>query len=106
MEPKDLPPNSMILRMDILSDGDLKIYSAYHFGDELTDEECLYYESLLNGLNYTLNMGPELCSSIGAMATDLGQFESEEEFVFEPDEELIKAVSDTKVVLFNKKKLH
>lgn len=106
MEPKDLPKNSMMLRMDILESGDLKIYSAQHFGDELTDEECTYYMNLLTGLNYTLNFGTDYAVALGAMVTHLGELEAEDEFVFEPDDELIQAVEDAKVVPFDKGKLN
>lgn len=106
MDPKDLPKNSMMLRMDILESGDLQIYSAQHFGDELTDEECTYYMNLLTGLNYTLNFGTDYAVALGAMVTHLGELEAEDEFVFEPDDELIQAVEDAKVVPFDKGKLN
>tara|TARA_R110000796_G_scaffold170000_1_gene286840 strand:- start:442 stop:720 length:279 start_codon:yes stop_codon:yes gene_type:complete len=92
--------------MDILESGDLKIYSAQHFGDELTDEECTYYMNLLTGLNYTLNFGTDYAVALGAMVTHLGELEAEDEFVFEPDDELIQAVEDAKVVPFDKGKLN
>lgn len=106
MEPKDLPKNSMMLRMDILDSGDLKIYSAQHFGDELTDEECRYYENLVTGLNYTLNFGTDYAVALGALVNHVGELEAEDEFVFEPDDELIQAVADAKVVPFDKDKLN
>ena len=106
MEPKDLPKNSMMLRMDILDSGDLQIYSAQHFGDDLTEEECDYYMNLLTGLNYTLNFGTDYAVALGAMVTHLGEMEAEDEFVFEPDDELLQAVADSKVVAFDKKKLN
>jgi hypothetical protein len=92
--------------MDILESGDLQIYSAQHFGDELTDEECTYYMNLLTGLNYTLNFGTDYAVALGAMVTHLGELEAEDEFVFEPDDELIQAVEDAKVVPFDKGKLN
>ncbi len=106
MDPKDLPKNSMMLRMDIQHNGDLKIYSAHHFGDELTDEECRYYDNLVTGLNYTLNFGTDYVVALGAMVNHLGELEAEDEFIFEPDDELIKAVADTKVVPFDKDKMN
>jgi hypothetical protein len=106
MEPKDLQKNSMMLRMDILPSGDLKIYSAQHFGDDITDEEARYYEALLTGLNYALNFGTDFCVGLGTMVLELGEMEAEEEFIFEPDEELKQAVADAKVIKFNKDKMN
>jgi hypothetical protein len=106
MELKDLPKNSMLLRMDILESGDLQIYTAQNFGDELTDEECTYYMNLLTGLNYTLNFGTDYAVALGATVSHLGELEAEDEFVFEPDDELIQAVADAKVVPFDKDKLN
>ena len=106
MEPKDLPLNSLMLRMDILESGDLKIYSAHHFAEDLTDEECTYYLNLITGLNYTLNFGTDYAVSLGAMVNHLGELEAEDEFVFEPDDELIQAVADAKIVPFDKKKMN
>lgn len=106
MDPKDLQKNSMMLRMDIMPSGDLKIYSAQHFGDELTDEECRYYENLVTGLNYTLNFGTDYAVALGSLVNHLGELEAEEEFVFEPDDELRQAVADAKVVPFDKDKMN
>lgn len=106
MDPKDLPKNSMMLRMDILPTGDLKIYSAQHFGDDLTDEECRYYENLVTGLNYVLNFGTDFAISLGGLVEYAGELEAEEEFIFEPDEELRQAVADAKVVPFDKDKMN
>jgi hypothetical protein len=37
---------------------------------------------------------------------ELGEMEAEEEFIFEPDEELKQAVADAKVIKFNKDKMN
>jgi len=96
----------MMLRMDIQEGGDIDIYSAQHFGDDLSEEDCLYYQNLLTGLNYTLNFGTDYAVALGAMVNHLGEMEAEDEFVFEPDDELLKAVADKKIVPFDKKKMN
>jgi|TARA_R110000765_G_scaffold96506_3_gene181735 uncharacterized protein YlaN (UPF0358 family) len=106
MDPKDLPKNSMMLRMDILDSGDLKIYTAQHFGDDLTEEQCVYYMNVLTGLNYVLNFGTEFAVNLGELVDYTGELEAEEEFVFEPADELLQAISDAKIVPFDKKKLN
>lgn len=106
MQPSELQKNSMVLLMDILETGDLKISSAYHFGDDLLDDECAYFEGLLTGLTYMLNKSPDLLVHIGTMVNDLGVMEAEDEFVFEPDEELQQAVEDAKVVRLHKDRLN
>lgn len=106
MHPKDLPVNSMMIRMDIEDNGDLKIYTAHHFGDNLTDEECEYYENLLTGLNYVLNFGTDFAKNIGGLVHYTGELEAEEEFIFEPDEKLKQAVADAKVIKLHKDKMN
>ncbi len=105
MDVTDIPHNSMILRMDILESGDLKIYTAYRFNDELTDEQCEYLQGLLEGLNYFLNVGTDFAVALGHMVNKLDEFEGEE-IIFEPDDDLKQAVADAKVIPINKNKLN
>lgn len=106
MHPKDLPENSMMLRMDIQDSGELIIYTAHHFGEDLSEEDCEYFESVLNGLNYVLNFGTEFAKNVGLLVKYTGDLEAEHEFVFEPDEELKEAVADAKIVKLHKDKLN
>lgn len=106
MDVRELQPNSMMIRMDILGDGDLRIVTAQHFSDDLTDEECHAYMAILTGLNAVLNMGTDFVMALGNMVTHMGDLEAEDEFIFEPDEELRKAVADAKVIPFDKNKIN
>lgn len=93
-----VPLNSMFINMQILADGDLRISSGSRFDDEMSDEECMYYMDLVNGLNMLLTMATEFVIHTGTMARVVADVEFGDEIGFEPDEELLEAMADAKVV--------
>lgn len=106
MDPRDLPANSMMLRFDIQADGDLRIIEAQHFGDDIAEEAALEYMSLVRGLVAILNFSSDFVIGIGSMAMYVDALEAEDEIAFEPDEELLEAMADAKIVPFNKNKMN
>ena len=82
--------------------GTFRLRPFSHFGDEVSPEEREYYENIVEGIAHQISHSAESLESIGAMLREL----ADPEFVFEPDEELKEAIADSKVVAFDKKKLH
>tara|TARA_R110002153_G_scaffold16836_2_gene59097 strand:- start:1956 stop:2276 length:321 start_codon:yes stop_codon:yes gene_type:complete len=105
---KDFPQldlNTLMLQMRILDDGDLEVFVGQNLPDDMSEEEAQFYSDLLNGLHMTLNTSVEHLIFIGQMLRTLAE-EEEDELVFEPDEALLDAIADSKVVSINKKKLN
>lgn len=97
--------NTLNLRMRVMDDGDLEVFVGQNLSEELSEEEVRYYSDLLNGLHMTLNTSVEHLIFVGQMMRALAE-DDEDELVFEPDEALLDAIADKKVIPINKKKMH
>jgi len=109
MEPEKLPPNSMMLMLQIKDEGDLSIACGHSLEEELGEESIQYLQDMLTGLFLSFDNLIDMFAAIGAMSryTEELRDELESEGVsFEPDEELLQAIQDAKVIPFNKKKMH
>jgi len=102
----DLEENTLLLRLKILDDDEIEVAYGHSLSEDFDEDKALYFIDLLNGLNLSLNTSMDHFSVIGRMLRDLQESEEEEEWVFEPDEELLEARANKKIIPFNKNKLN
>jgi len=102
----DLEENTLLLRLKILDDDEIEVAYGHSLSEDFDEAKALYFIDLLNGLNLSLNTSMDHFSVIGRMLRDLQESEVEASRVFEPDEELLEARADKKIIPFNKNKLN
>lgn len=105
MKPENLPPNSMAIVMSAVEDGDMDVYCIHSFDEDYDEDTANYYLDILNGLNLALENSFEFLVLAGAMDRMLKESQ-DEEISFEPDDELLKAMAERKVIPLNRKKLN
>jgi hypothetical protein len=93
-----VPENSMFLLMRVLEDGDLRVIVGRKFDEAMPEDEYLYYMDLLNGLNMILSTAPAMVMHFGTLARNVAEYEEQDGIAFEPDEELLEAIAESKVV--------
>lgn len=98
IDESNIPDNSMFMLMQILEDGDLRVMAGRKISDDMPEDEYLYYVDLLNGLNMILSMAPALVLQYGTLSRVVAEYEEQDGIAFEPDEELLEAIADAKVV--------
>ena len=101
----EMPLDTLHLRLRVLDDGDLEVFCGHNLSEDMNEDEALYYMDMLNGLHMTLNASVDHLVMQGQMLRAL-QEQEEDELVFEPDEELLKAIADKKILPFDKKKMN
>jgi|TARA_R110000822_G_scaffold130589_1_gene267188 hypothetical protein len=106
MNKKDIPENTVIMTTKISSDGHMDIAIGHNITlDEFDDETLEFIESFIDGLNVQLDSGMDTLLTMGRMSRmirDLTEEQSEVEF--EPDEELLDAIHEAKVISLSTKK--
>ena len=98
IDENSIPDNTMFLFMQVLEDGDLRVMAGRKFDEDMPEDEYLYYTDLLNGLNMVLSMAPALVLHFGTLSRNVAEYEEQDGIVFEPDEELLEAIADAKVI--------
>tara|TARA_R110002096_G_scaffold23779_1_gene75511 strand:- start:586 stop:918 length:333 start_codon:yes stop_codon:yes gene_type:complete len=105
--------NKLVFHLKVLDKEQISITFGFDLDENLEEgdiEACTY---LLHGLSailreqqsYVLDRGQhEYESTVSEMILD--EIENNEEILFEPDEELLQAIREAKVVPFKKTKLH
>jgi len=109
MTPEELPENSMMLMLQLKDEGDMSIMCGHNLSEELGEETIHHLQDMLTGLFLSFDNLIDLYALIGAMSRYADELRDElegEGVSFEPDEELLKAIQDAKVIPFNKKKMH
>jgi len=104
----DLPENTMSLVMQIGDDDTVKVILACNLSAEMDEDDANYYVNLIHGIQESLPLMSDHFAEVGAktrIIDALMEASEGEGIVFEPADELVDAVHDTKVVAF-KKKLH
>jgi hypothetical protein len=99
--------NGMALIVEIEDEKRAKVMTSWNFEKDFGDDFAQFNADLITGLEYMMRSAPEAMSQIGAMVRFIAEIDDELddcEIVFEPDEALVKAVSQSKVVEFNPKK--
>lgn len=109
MTKKQPPNNSMSVQMLISENaedrGSMNIGVAHNLSDDMPEDEQTFYLDVLNGLVSHLNTSIESLAFTGMILRQLAEYEEDEEggIEFEPDEKLLKAVENGKVIQLNKK---
>lgn len=111
MDRADIPVNSMKLVLLFDEDsGEMNVRSEFHLSETMDPEQAQFLADVFNGLYLGFEPMIETFAYIGQVTRLTAELENElsnrEDFVFEPDPNLIQAVSDARVVPFNKKKLN
>ena len=99
----NLPENSIHVMITLNpDDGSMTLSSQGNIPDDLDPEYVKAMMDISNGLCMILENGVEYLATTGSILTALEE-EMSEEVVFEPDDELLDAVSDAKIIDFSKK---
>lgn len=109
MKPEELPNNSMMFMIQIRDDGELSVMSGNNLTKDLDEEQIEYFNDIMTGMFLSFDSMMNLYAYIGQMASvseELYNELQEREIDFEPDEELLKAIKDSKIIPFDKKKLN
>ena len=107
MTPEQLQPNSLLLILQLQDDGDLSIACGHKLEDDLDEEVITFLEDVSTGMFVSFEQLINLFALVGSMARYAEELQDEVgEVEFEPDEELVKAIKDAKIIPFNKNKLN
>ena len=99
----NLPENSIHVMLTLDPDsGSMTLSSQGNIPETLDPEYVKAMTDISNGLCMILENGVEYLATTGSLLTQLEE-EMSEEVVFEPDDELLDAVSDAKIIDFSKK---
>ena len=102
----NLPLNTMSLVMHINDDDTVQVVVACNISELMGEDNAHYYVNLIHGLQECLPLMSDHFAEIGAKTRTIDalmEASEQEGIVFEPADELLDAVHDTKVVAFNKK---
>lgn len=103
--------NTMNICLTIdLEDEVIDVGVNHSFGDNLSEEDQVFYLDALNGIVSKIKFGIEDLAFTGMLMRNLAAHQNgdDEDAVgisFEPSDELIDAISDKKIIQF-KKKIH
>lgn len=108
MKPEDIKKDSVGLILSITDDDMMVVSVISNLTDDVPEEMAQVLVDTLNGMNAMLSSGIEMITTYGAT---LRYLKEEMEFnegaiVFEPDEELEKAVAEKNVIKFDKSRLN
>lgn len=108
MKPENIKKDSVGLIMSVTDDDMMAVSVISNISDDVPEEMAQVLVDTLNGLNAMLSSGIEMITTYGAT---LRYLKEEMEFnegaiVFEPDEELEKAVAEKNVIKFDKSRLN
>ena len=111
MDRADIPVNSMKLILLFDEDsGEMNVRSEFNLSETMDPEQAQFLADVFNGLYIGFEPMLETFAYIGQVTRLKEELENEfsnmEGFVFEPDSDLIQAVSDARVIPFNKNKLN
>lgn len=106
MDPKDLEPDTLVLRLRILDDGEVEVFAGHNITDEVEEEQAHFYIDLLNGLQTFMETATEHLVMTGSLLRTINNMQQADVIDFEPDDELLEAINKKNVIPFNKKKLN
>ena len=100
---ENLAENSITLVIALDEEAEtLSISSAQHTTDDLDPEQAQTLTDIYNGLCLVLDGGMDYLRFVGGILSKLEEYNNSE-IEFEPDDELLEAVADAKVVKFPRK---
>ena len=103
MKPEDLPNNSMMLLVEVQNNGEMSILSGSNLDDDMDEENLDFLNDIMTGMFMSFDSMINLYAYIGSMARASEDLYNElhgQDLQLEPDEELIKAIRDSKIVPF------
>ena len=103
MNAEDLEPDTVALVLSLDEKGSTIVSSIANFDDDLDEETEAYMLFLLRGLSMMAATASPTMAVFGSALFDVEELDSQEG-VFEPADELIDRMNDTKVVPINGKK--
>jgi len=109
MNPDELPNNSMMLLVQMNDDGEMSILSGSNLDEDNDEKTIEFLNDVMTGLFLSFDNMINLFAYIGHMARTSEELYDElqgQGAHFEPDEELLKAIRDSKIIPFDKKKLN
>lgn len=108
MKSSDLVKDSVGVVLSYTEDGSMGIYVLSNISDDVSDEVAQTLIDTVNGMNAVVTSSVELFTTYGATLRHLKEEMdfNEGAIVFEADEELEKAVADSKVIQFDKDRLN
>lgn len=100
--------NTITLTIRLDDDGKIVADVCDYLSDDLDGEIADYMSCLITGMHLMFNSMTDAYAYIGYLAQTNVQLKEELDsgVEFEPSEELIKALSDGKIIPFNRKKLN
>ena len=108
-EHPQIPLNTMLLQLTLRDDGDMNVFMGHNLSEDIPDDEAQFYMDFFQGLNISLTTAIQQFAMIGYLSRSVSELQDEldgEEIGFEPDEELLQAIADAKVIPMNKKKMN
>ena len=106
MREDELPENTMTLMVEIKEDGHIALFSGHNLSEDMGDEELTYLTDMINGLFISFEDLMNHYSNVGQAARVAEELLEQDEVLFEPDDELMEAIKDRKIIPFDKKKLN
>ena len=103
MNAEDLEPNTVSLAVSLDVEGNLVTESFAKFEEDFDVEDKNYLCFLLRGMSLMASLGPNAMATFGS-ALEMADELEKREWSFEPADELIDRMNDTKVVPINGKK--
>jgi len=101
MNAADLPEDSISICVTLSEEGNPLTLALANVTDSLDEQTKDYLLLMLKGLEFFIHASPEGLASIGNLS-EIADGEDEDDIMFEPDEELLDAVKDAKVIPINK----
>ena len=124
-----LKPNTIVIELEIDQDNEvMDVEVEYNLSITMTEEQKTFYVNVVNGLNSKLKSEIDVFAKEGFFIKEISHLrafadhvvetnplkdeEDDSEFTidFEPDEELLEAISEkkngSKIIKFNGKKIH
>ena len=105
MNAQDLPEDSISICVTLSEEGEPLTIALANVTDSLDEQAKDYLLLMLKGLEFFVHASPEGLASIGNIS-EMAEYRDEDSIAFEPDEELIDAIKDSKVVPINKKRIN
>ena len=96
-------PHTISATLGIDDEGEHKVFIHHEFAEGSNPEIVTFYADVMDGLAINLRHNIVLLNLTGAMARMLEEAGEEDEISFEPDDELLEAISASKIIPFNKK---
>ena len=105
MNAADLPEDSISICVTLSEEGSPLTVAMANVSEDMDEQSSDYLLLMLKGLEFFVHASPEGLASIGNIS-EMAEYCDEDSIAFEPDEELIDAIKDSKVVPINTKRIN